>query len=122
LKGTRDRTYEFLYLSVKRLLERRRRADNRKAVTRLLTGERVERTSPSLAAPGKGEGKRKGKKVKGGKRQREDTARCASTTPDGKRICYSFNNKATPCDRHKCQFLHVCGRCFKDHPLWQCPN
>ena len=51
LKGTRDRTYEFLYLSVKRLLERRRHADNRKAVTLLLTGERVEKTSPSLSAP-----------------------------------------------------------------------
>jgi hypothetical protein len=69
----------------------------------------------------KGKGKGKGKKGKGSKRQRED-GRCPPTTPDGKKICFGFNSKATPCDKAKCPFLHVCGRCFRDHPMWQCPS
>ena len=43
-------------------------------------------------------------------------------TPDGKPICFAFNDKSNPCTKTKCSFLHVCGRCFKDHPMYQCPN
>ena len=66
----------------------------------------------------KGGGKGKGKGGKGRKRPLERD-RCAPATPDGKRICFGFNNKNEPCTRPKCTFLHVCGRCFKDHPMWQ---
>ena len=65
------------------------------------------------ALKGKGQGRGKGK----GKKGSRDTG-CAAETPDGKRVCYSFNNKQEPCTRKKCQFLHVCGKCFKDHPMW----
>jgi len=63
----------------------------------------------------KGKGKGKGK---GGKRPRE--GKCAQQTPDGKRICYGFNSKNEGCARTTCIFLHACGKCFKDHPMWQC--
>ena len=67
---------------------------------------------------GKGKEKGKGKQGKGGKGGGPEG--CASQTPDGKRICFGFNNKAEQCSKKKCPYLHVCGRCFKDHPLWRC--
>jgi len=102
--------------------------------TPLAIGSSLKRPLPPPADPnnltkkqrlaiekGKGKGKgRKGKQGRGGKGTRQD--RCAAQTPDGKRICYGFNDKSTPCAKPACTFLHVCGRCFKDHPMWQCPN
>ena len=66
-------------------------------------------------AKGKGKGKNKGRKPGKG-----HEAGCADETPDGKRICYSFSGKERPCTKQKGFFLHVCGQCFKDHPMYQC--
>ena len=43
-------------------------------------------------------------------------------TPDGKNICHAFNNPNETCTRGKggCAFMHVCGICFKDHPMYKC--
>ena len=64
----------------------------------------------------KNKGKGKGKKGKGSGTQ------CKSETPDGKKICFRFNDAARGCTTAKCQFLHVCGKCFKDHPLFRCSS
>ena len=60
---------------------------------------------------GKGNGKSGGKARPGG---------CAAKTPDGKSICYSYNN--TGCTRQNCNFLHVCGKCYRQHPMGECTN
>ena len=65
----------------------------------------------------KGKGKGKGKGKEKGKSARQE---CASTTPDGKKICFRFNDQSQGCTRQQCTFLHVCGRCFRDHPLFRC--
>jgi hypothetical protein len=68
----------------------------------------------SVKGGGKGKGKGRGKKGK-------NTAACAQMTPDGQRICYSYNNAQVRCGKQdKCNFLHVCGLCFQKHPMYQC--
>jgi hypothetical protein len=51
---------------------------------------------------GKGKGGGKAKGVKG-----SGKGNLVGSTPDGKRICFDFNN-ATGCTRADCSFLHVC--------------
>lgn len=47
----------------------------------------------------------------------------ASKTPEGKPICFRFNNPRTGCTSKKCRFSHSCGFCFsKAHPSYQCPG
>ena len=64
---------------------------------------------------GKGKGKNKSKS-KGG------LSGCAMKTPDDKNICYTYNNQNETCTRGKggCAFMHVCGICFKDYPMYKC--
>jgi hypothetical protein len=76
-------------------------------------GTKAERRALRQAEKGQGKGKGKGKGSRSGK-----DAGCSSEIPDGKRICYAFNNKDRPCTLRKCNFLHVCGKCFQDHPMW----
>ena len=64
----------------------------------------------------KGKVKGKGKWKEKGKLARQE---CASTTPDGKKICFRFNDQSQGCTRPQCTFLHVCGKCFRDHPLFR---
>ena len=55
--------------------------------------------------PGKGDrdkGKGKGKGKKGDKGTQH------SQTPDGKPICYRFNDQNRKCKDKKCRFVHVC--------------
>ena len=62
---------------------------------------------------GSGQGKGRGKKGKG------KGGGCAPRTPDGRVVCFSYNN-ATGCTLPRCNFLHVCGICFANHPMYQC--
>ena len=62
---------------------------------------------------GGGKGKAKGGKGKKGARALH------SKTPDGREICYAWNNKDQRC-RHKCGKLHVCQICFGQHPAHAC--
>ena len=67
-------------------------------------------------ATGGGKGKGAGKGSKGPPR-----TGCADKTPDGKGICYDYNDKDHNCSKGRaCRFLHVCGRCFGDHPMFAC--
>ena len=51
-------------------------------------------------------GSGKGKPGKG-----KSTGGCARATPDGKNICFAFND-ASGCNKTGCKFLHACGVCF----------
>jgi len=66
---------------------------------------------------GLGKGKEQGRNTKG-KGNTKGLPGCASVTPQGKRICYAFNNEG--CSAHACTFEHVCGKCFGSHPMHQC--
>ena len=67
-------------------------------------------------ARAKAKGKAKGK-GKGGKLAR---GICAAKTPEGLSVCFGFNNAAQGCTVPNCSFQHVCGICFRRHPLFQC--
>ena len=73
--------------------------------------------APAKAIPrastikGKSKGKDKGK----GKR------RGHITTPDGKQICFAFNNQHEKCTG-SCDRAHVCRTCLGTHPAYMCPK
>ena len=48
--------------------------------------------------------------------------RYANKTPDGKSVCFRYNNLGQPCQRANCKFEHVCGLCFGDHPMYECTD
>ena len=56
---------------------------------------------------GKGKSKDKGKS----KTKTKSEGKGASTTPEGEKICFRFNQGK--CSWPKCKFLHVCSKCFK---------
>ena len=80
----------------------------------------------SKAAEGKGKAKGgKGKKgKKGGKAKKGERmtvpAGCAARTPDGRSLCYGYNDAQIRCRKSDCTFAHVCGRCFEKHPIYAC--
>ena len=70
----------------------------------------------SWKRPGpKGGGKGKGKGAKGGGK---GSGKLHANTPDGKQICFKYNNKDEGCSGG-CQRIHVCRKCFKKHPLFK---
>ena len=70
---------------------------------------------------GKGNGKDKGKgNGKGGGKSKFDP-NLPTTTPDGKQICFAYNNQHERCPHGKaCRREHVCRRCLEPHPLHMC--
>jgi hypothetical protein len=66
-------------------------------------------------------GSGKGGKGKGGKgKDYKGSAKGASRTPEGKSICWRFNNPGG-CRNRRCKFAHVCALCFnKNHGTHQC--
>ena len=65
-----------------------------------------------VGSKGSGKGKSgKGKPGKGKTRGGKTTGGCARATPDGKNICFAFND-VSGCNKTGCQFLHACGVCF----------
>ena len=84
-----------------------------------------ENSSSKGGGKGKGKGKNKGKKLKGGGGGKGGgnltvPSGCARATPDGRAICYGYNDFGVRCRNPKCSFLHVCGICFQKHPLYAC--
>ena len=59
---------------------------------------------PSSGSGGKGKGKSKSENPK---------------TPDGRLIC-GFYNKAAGCKKEGCTWVHVCSRCYQNHPAFEC--
>ena len=70
---------------------------------------------------GKNENKGNGKgNGKGGGKNKFDP-NLSTTTPDGKQICFAYNNQHERCSHGKaCRREHVCRRCFEPHPLHMC--
>ena len=79
-------------------------------------------------AKGSGKGKGKGKGSKGGKscgkgtktRPASERLNISSKTPDGKPICYGYNDVNVRCRQKPCRFEHLCGNCFGKHPAYAC--
>lgn len=70
--------------------------------------------------PGGKKGPKGGGKNKTIKKDGKGGGKRSSRTPDGKAICFRFNNPKERCKAKKCNFEHVCSRCFGKHPSYQC--
>ena len=69
------------------------------------------------------EGKGKGKKGKGKQKGKKGAETVHSMTPDGRQICYAWNNKKEGCKAPGCQRLHVCRVCLdQGHPMYEHPG
>lgn len=72
----------------------------------------------------KGQGKKGGGKGSGGGKGNKSGLSipqgCAARSPDGRSLCYGYNDAAVRCRKADCSFLHVCGRCFQKHPIYAC--
>ena len=40
-------------------------------------------------------------------------------TPDGKPICFRFNDKKRTCNNKRCKFVHACSLCLGGHPAYE---
>lgn len=69
---------------------------------------------------GKGSGKGSGPAKQKGKGKGK--GKLLSKTPDGRRICFAFNNQG--CTSVDCDFAHVCQRksCLGPHSMQECPT
>ena len=79
-----------------------------------------ERPGSSRSGPhtyGSRQGKGRGGKGRGKARD----GRLNSNTPDGKPICFAWNNKDQRC-RYACGRAHCCQVCFGAHPAHSCPQ
>ena len=66
-------------------------------------------------------GKKGGGRGGGGGDDDDDKKKVKSRTPDGREICYKFNNKGEKCDG-ACNRIHVCQICLGKHPRFECPS
>ena len=89
-----------------------------------LSGQTGQRTTGQQGGRGRGKGGKGkgGKRFKGGGKGLEVPKGCARTTPDGRFICYGYNDFNTRCRNPQCAFFsgHVCGICFQKHPMYAC--
>jgi hypothetical protein len=74
-----------------------------------------------LKVKGKGKGSQDGGKGKGKGRNR---AGMFFKTPDGEPICFKYNDKDKKqrCRNKACGYVHVCAKCFGNHPMYACTN
>jgi hypothetical protein len=100
---------------------------DRRFITPLVIGSGSSATRPrrperSRSPGGKGS---KGKRAFGKGRGRSAKARgrgseeWRASTPDGRQICFAFNNAKERCSG-KCGRVHVCRRCLGKHPAHTC--
>ena len=69
---------------------------------------------------GKGKGNQKGAKSMEGTTQGSG---CSRVAPDGRQICFRYNNKREGCKDKTCTFAHVCGTCYKKGtPMFACDH
>ena len=73
---------------------------------------------PDQARFPKGKGARKGKGKKG---KGKGGLTYHSKTPDGRELCYAWNNPDSRC-RYDCGRVHACQICFGSHPAHACPK
>ena len=89
-------------------------SQRRSSPLRLRSNSRGRSRTPPLGVRGGGKG---GGRGRSGGRGRGVTT--ATTTPDGRPICFRFNNKDERC-RGPCRFAHVCIKCYGPHPAHMC--
>ena len=70
-------------------------------------------------APGGSKGKGKAPN-KGKSKSKFNSRSLYSTTPDGRQICYAFNNSS--CNNKSCSRVHCCQLCLDKHPKISCPH
>ena len=76
----------------------------------------------SRKGKGNGKGKNKGGRGKGGAAGKSASG-CAKETPDGRQICFKYNNPSEGCKTKGCRFAHCCGKCFKEGcPMFSCDH
>ena len=46
----------------------------------------------------------------------------SSRIPDGKTICFAYNNANSRCKNRTCAHKHVCSKCFGKRPIYMCVN
>ena len=91
-------------------------------------GSQSEETGKKSKGAGKGRGRGAGKGTKGkgggkgaGKgKSAAEKLNISSRTPDGKPICYGYNDISVRCRQKPCRFEHVCGHCYGKHPSYAC--
>ena len=66
----------------------------------------------------KGGKRKKVKKGKGGDKAKKGNL--YTKTPDGKGICFRYNDQNQKCRGSTCNFTHVCSFCLGKHPLHMC--
>ena len=95
----------------------KRAAPGNEAFTDRQTGQKKNAKGKGKGGKGKGE-----KRFKGGSKGLEVPKGCARTTPDGRFICYGYNDFNVRCRNPQCAFGtgHVCGICFQKHPMYAC--
>ena len=65
--------------------------------------------------PWQSNGGKKGKKGKTGKGKGKGKGKLWAQTPDGRQICFAWNNKDESCGG-QCGRVHVCRKCLGNHP------
>ena len=80
-------------------------------------GTRTEGSFGDQARTFKGKGNQKGKSKKG----KNKGLVYHSKTPDGRELCYAWNNANSRC-RFNCGRVHACQICFGSHPAHACPK
>ena len=99
---------------------RKRRARERAEKERVQKELDYWRKQDSNKGGGKGKDKGNGK---GRGMDDKNSAGCHFKTPDGKDICFKFNNPKETCNKPNCNRMHVCGVCFKQGvPMKSCDH
>ena len=80
-------------------------------------GTRTDGSFGDQARTFKGKGNQKGKSKKG----KNKGLVYHSKTPDGRELCYAWNNANSRC-RFNCGRVHACQICFGSHPAHACPK
>jgi hypothetical protein len=79
------------------------------------------RNRPTITDSGKGNqgSSKKQKRNKGGKSDKDGKGSKGKNwnAPDGRQICFAYNNEG--CSNRGCARLHVCHRCYGNHPQAQ---
>ena len=96
----------------------------RRFTTPLALGAFARRRDPDAAPADKRPraDKGKGSKGKGKSKRGQDAAKDGrhANTPDGKPICFRYNDKTRACTSKQCRFVHACSLCLGRHPAYAC--
>ena len=99
--------------------------ERRALLAGLETAARPSRPQPPAEDHAKGNVKKTKKQKKQDSKDRgkgKGKSGCRRSTPEGEPICFAYNSPQGCPKGQKCQFLHVCGKCFGKHTLLKCES